>query len=181
MTLGSVIEAATRNVGPSPSRERYPTSRMFLVGQPEASRFETSENQDLPDGAARDWNCGRGMVDIQVPAVSERFFGASRFPADFPHLDVMSSRKQPATAVIPALGPLAQTYTPIHSGVETGDDNINLLATKWLKPQDLAVMVETQGLNHRKGKFSTAEQGLVQEAIQRYQEVCDFYVGSSRR
>jgi hypothetical protein len=77
------------------------------------------------------------------------------------------------------MDPLAQVVAPSYSGVQTRDDHIDLLATKWLKTQDLVALVETDGLNLKKGKFSMGEQHLVREAVQRYQEVCHFYHGSS--
>jgi hypothetical protein len=64
-------------------------------------------------------------------------------------------------------------YAPSHSGMQSGDDH--LLATKWLKPKELAALVETDGLNVKKGKFSTGEKNLVEGAVQRYQEVRPLY------
>ena len=66
-----IIEAA--NVCPSPSRKHDSTSPELVVEPEPAAGFETSENQELPDGATRDWACRRAMGDIQVPDVSERF------------------------------------------------------------------------------------------------------------
>jgi hypothetical protein len=50
----------------------------------------------------------------------------------------------------------------------------NPLATKWLTPPQLAKLVQTQGIFHRKGKFSAEEDQLVHMAIQSYQKVGHF-------
>jgi hypothetical protein len=146
--------------------------------------FERPDNEVLLDEDLGNRGWIEGTADVEVPVVSQPLAFCSSFLADSSPLVAISPRKRPETilsipAVIPAIGPLAQTVAPSYSGVQTRGDHIDLLATKWLKPQDLVALVETDGLNLKKGKFLTGEQRLVQEAVQRYQEVCRFYDGSS--
>jgi hypothetical protein len=54
---------------------------------------------------------------------------------------------------------------------ENTPEHAELLATKWLLPQQLVDLAEKEGLMYYKGKFSAAEHQMVHEAIQAYQMV----------
>lgn len=63
-------------------------------------------------------------------------------------------------------------------------DHVRLLATKWLSPNDLAVLVEREGLKYKKGRFSLSEQRSIQSAMETYKTVslypCTEYFVSHR-
>jgi hypothetical protein len=51
-------------------------------------------------------------------------------------------------------------------------EHVHLLATKWLDPKALSILVEREGLKYKKGKFSLGEQRSIHSALEAYKIVC---------
>lgn len=102
----------------------------------------------------------------QVPVSSSALLGHR--PKNTSNRDASANQpeaKQPqrSTAVtmpVPLLHPADQNLNHAH-----------VLATRWMSAGKLAQMVRDEGLVYKKGKFSSAEEGAIKQAINHYQLV----------
>jgi hypothetical protein len=89
-------------------------------------------------------------------------------PVVYPQLPLGLANQ--STNVAPALGPI-----PTQSNTEM---NAEILATKWMTPQELKRMVAKDGLIIKKGRFSATESFSVNDAIEEYQRASSFALAS---